>query len=992
MRKLLLILFVALSVCSSQGQNFPENTYRSTGNLLYWKNRAPIPGYWQQDVHYTIHAKIDDSNDIISGEEILQYWNNSPDTLDFLFFHLFQNAFQPGSYFDNLNRNNGTQSKFGKYESMRLGNVIERITIGEVDLEKEIDNTVMKVYLDKPLLPGGSVTVKIIFKTYYDSGGLRRRMKLIQAFGVKQYNGAQWYPKLAVYDRKMGWDTDQHLNHEFYGDFGTFDVSLDFPAHYIVEATGDLVNREEVLPDSLRKKLDLSNFKDKKWDSKPGPKIITPEPGKRKEWRFHAENVHDFAFVANPLFRLGEVEWNGKKAIAVVQEPHASGWQNAASYTAKILEVFSRDFGMYEYPKMIVADAQDGMEYPMLTMDGGKDPGYRGLLVHEVGHNWFYGMIGNNETYRAFLDEGFTQFLTAWGLEKIDGPYGVSEPIKNKYVKHFTDTFDVWERNVYWGYLRDAVRGEDMPINTHSDDFNGSVGHGGGYRHVYSKTATMLKNLEYVLGDTLFSNAIKYYFNQWKFCHPYPEDFRNSVIQYTKTDLNWFFDQWIETKKVVDYGITSVKKGSLSNQYKIQFTRFGESQMPIEFSVQEKNGTTKNYLIPNNWFQKKETQNISLPRWIGWGKKLNPKYEAIVYTNSKLTNVIIDPSGRLTDINMLDNQLKFPVRFAFDSKIYSFPNRKKYNLLLGPDLWYNAFDGVKLGVKLSGNYLNYKHIFFVSVWYNTGLGQWKSIRENPSIKRKYFPVSVNTEYKNNLDRVIPGPSWGFGYRYLDGLERMYVNISKRWEEKRVNTYLQFNYLYRIRNPYDVEYLIYRDEWNAAKYNLTFNLGTQWNYNAKKVSGSVDAKLRSSMINTDYDYHTLSFQWKNQANLWRLVLKTRVFMQAGSGSNPAPESMLFFAGANPEEMMENKFMRSRGFFPSNWAQNYGSQIGHLHYGGGLNLRGYNSYYMVDVDKYGNRVVTYKGLSGAAINAELELDKIINWKPKKISDWIIYRLIN
>ena len=145
--------------------------------------------------------------------------------------------------------------------------------------------------------------------------------------------------------------------------------------------------------------------------------MITPyDSTVRKVWRYHAENVHDFAFTADPTYRIGEAEWNGIKCIAMAEEPHASKWQNAAEYCAKTIEAHSTWFGMYAYPKMVVADARDGMEYPMLTLDGGSDPGYRGLFVHEIGHNWFYGMVGTNETYRAMLDEGFTQFLTGWGL------------------------------------------------------------------------------------------------------------------------------------------------------------------------------------------------------------------------------------------------------------------------------------------------------------------------------------------------------------------------------------------------------------------------------------------------------------------------------------------------------------------------------------------------------------------------------------------------
>lgn len=496
---------------------------------MYWKNKRPHAAYWQQDVAYKIDAEIDETTDIISGYEQLTYTNNSPDTLHFVFFHLYQNAFLPGSYLDQLQRANGVKPTFGKYEASQRGIAIESISTDKIELKKELDNTILKVYLDKPLLPNSATTFDIKFKTYYDTGSTRRRMKKYKSsIGFTHYNGCQWYPKICVYDHHAGWNTDQHLNREFYGDFGSWDVNLTFASNYVVEATGVLQNEAEVLPDTLKKKLQISNFKDKKWDEKAS--IITPyKRGQTKTWQYHADNVHDFAFTADPTYRIADTFWNGVRCVAIVQEPHASGWQNAAAYTAKIIKCFSEDFGMYEYPKMVVADAQDGMEYPMITMDGGKDPGYRGLLVHEVGHNWFYGMIGSNETYRAMLDEGFTQFLTVWGMNKIDGENIVNEPSKNSYVNHFSKAQNVRDTRAYYGYLMDATIEADEQLNTHSDMFHGAIGQGGGYRHVYMKTATMLYNLQYLLGDSLFSKAMKHYVAQWKMCHPYPEDFRNSI-------------------------------------------------------------------------------------------------------------------------------------------------------------------------------------------------------------------------------------------------------------------------------------------------------------------------------------------------------------------------------------------------------------------------------------------------------------------------------
>src|SRR5204863_3198831 len=182
--------------------------------------------------------------------------------------------------------------------------------------------------------------------------------------------------------------------------------------------------------------------------------------------------------------------------IALAQEAHASGWQNASEYAKKVIECYSKMIGPYAWPKILVCDARDGMEYPMLSMDGGTDPAYRDLLAHEIAHQWFYGMVGNNETYRAMLDEGFSQFIESECLDQLEGHWGMNQKSKNKYTERFRDPVTVPFRYVQSSYLSDAVRGSEVFINTHSDSFNGALGQGGGDGMVYSKTGLMLYTLQ----------------------------------------------------------------------------------------------------------------------------------------------------------------------------------------------------------------------------------------------------------------------------------------------------------------------------------------------------------------------------------------------------------------------------------------------------------------------------------------------------------------
>ncbi len=989
MQKTLLFIFSLIIISISAQEYNPialPNTYQSTYNPLYWKNKKPFTDYWQQDVYYKMDVVIDEKTDIIHGKEKLTYWNNSPDTLNFVYFHLYANQAVKGSYLSKQTEANGGTVSYGKYQEKGLGLEILSMQVNGNELKTEEDNTILKVYLDEPLLPNSSTTFDIIFKNYYDNGSLRRRMKMYKSWGKKHYNGAHWYPRIAAYDRKFGWTTDQHMGREFYADFGTFDVSLTFANDFIVTATGFLLNREEMYPKELWEQLKVANFKDKPWNEKPST-IIEREEGKRKTWHFYAENIHDFAFVADPLFRIGEAEWNGKKAYSFVQEPHASKWQNAAEYTAKILKVFSTDFGMYGWHKMIVADAKSGMEYPMLTMDNGSEPGYRDLLVHEVGHNWFFGMMNNNETYRALMDEGFTQFLTAWGMEAIDGKYEVEKEPKNWYVKKFKYPVEARERRVYVGYTRSAATNTSAQLNTHSDKFTDDLDHGWNYWQVYSKTATMLYNLQYTLGDSLFLDAMQYYFDKWSFCHPYPEDFRKSIIEYTHSDLNWFFDQWLETTKTLDYKLTRVLiNDSIENSYDITFKRKGQMQMPIDFQVTDKAGNKYDYYVPNTYFEKK-TKATTLPKWTGWNT-LNREYTATVnlpISEDKkvgvLKNVVIDPTDRLGDRNMTNNRLNGNIDWYFDSHINNLSDRKKYRIYWRPDIWWNAFDGIKIGNHLRGSYINTINKFDLWYGFNTRLLQ----ADLPFKKAKHYNNGrffYRFNYSTPLNDFIPFSNIKIQSRYLDGLALNMIKVSKTFK-KNVVVGLAVKSMIRPEKN-DNNYLLSPKEWDTQKWNnkIILDVKHYFRFNKNRARASIKAEVMASVF-SDYQDFAINLEYLAKESIKRLDFKFRAYgVYSPSSFSDSKESSLFLAGANPEEMMDNKYVRATGFFPTQWVGTYGNTTNHFHYGGGLNLRGYagnaiiTKTYRDSVNYTFNKA--YSGNSGLAFNFEVGFDRIIKFK--------------
>lgn len=1000
MQKLFLIFFFFLFTLVAFAQ---ENDYQSKTNKMYWKNRKPHPAYWQQDVHYIINAKLDVRTRVIEATEKLIYTNNSPYALKEIYFHLYQNAFTKGSYLTQLlDANKQSVRNFGKYQAAGLGTIVENLKVNGKKAKSYLDNTILKVVLDKSLAPGASLEVEMNFATFFDSQGFRRRMAVYNAWGFPHFNGVHWYPRICVYDAKKGWDLDQHLNKELYGDYGQFDVQITLAHNYVMEATGELQNFNEVFPGDLRQRLDIKNFANAK-ASDPPSTIIPYDTTKFKTWKYKAINVHDFAFTTDPSYRLGEAEWNGIKCIAIVQEPHCAGWQKTPNYITGIIKTFSEDFGMYEYPKIVAADANDGMEYPMITLDGGSDPDNHGLLIHEIGHNWFYGMIGNNETYRASLDEGFTQFLTSWGLEKLDGKYMISTQPKNKWLRKYKKPIEARERSVYMRYVSDVLEAEDAQLNTHSDDFHNAIGHENGYRLVYYKTATMLYNLQYLLGDSLFQKAMQHYVQQWKICHPYFEDFRASIIQFTQVDLNWFFDQWLETTKYTDYKIKSVKAIKENDSYKITLRRKGEMQMPLDVQVISKHGDTSNFYIPNQEFAK-NTSAKKMTKWFGWGI-LNQDYSFETRVPGGIQSVEIDPSHRLADISPMNNaktkgNIFSPLRYSFelDRCISQFPDRKKYTINWRPDIWWNPIDGTKIGIYASGNYLNYARVWDGAIWFNSHLPQYNKYRvgQNEKLYQKHALINYTFNYHSPILFTQNKFDWNFGSRMLDAYAKHYLGINYHLDKKN-HFSMQLNNLYRY-GKYHGDYLFNKNDWTTyyqadspqAKMNVYLQSAWLHYYNRKKSNGNLSLQLRIplpiSNNSVNYNYAYLEAENIHHTSWRKLDVNTRLFARYGVGNIIPSESALYLSGANPEEMMENKLSRTHGMIPLDWGMNSTTQTGNFQMGGGLNLRAYNAYYALDENKLGEKFMNYKARSGAAMNVELEWDRFINWRPKALRNWL------
>ena len=981
--------------------DFPNNPYPSPNNPHYWKNKKPYEGYWQQDVHYTINAILNEEDELINGQEILVYTNNSPNTLTEAYFHLYQNAVQPGSLTDELYKQNKAKVTFGKYEAQKLGTVIHSIQINPEDnpirdepresqnIAFEIQNTLLKIKLPTPLKPGDSIAFHIDFTTYFDRGSIRRRMKVYDHHGYKHFNGVHWYPRICVYDRKFTWETDQHVEKEFYGDYGFFNISLTLPNHYVVEATGTLVNKDDVLPAALRKQLDIANFKDKPIGSQPS--VITEPNGSFKTWNFQAVNVHDFAWTADPTYRIGETTWNGVQCVAIAQENNAAGWQQTAQFTAKVIATYSRDFGMYNYPKIVCADAADGMEYPMITLDGGYYPSHQGLIAHEVGHNWFFGMVGSNETYRAALDEGFTQFLTAWCMRKLTKE---SQPeLKRAFA----------------GYMEDAIDGTDEVLETHSNDFHSATGHGGGYKHVYYKTASMLYNLQYYLGDSVFLQAMKNYVEQWKFCHPYIEDFRNSIIQSAQTDLNTFFDQWFQTNKSADYSIKRITPLKTTNYYRVTLQRNGKMVMPVDLdflitpSATKRNVSKRNLAqshifyavtIPVSQYQKPGRYNLK--PWIGWDK-LRPTYtfDIEMPVDGKVKQVWLDRSGRLADINRVNNVWKKRSEWRLDLGNGANTNYLGvYQGLVRPAVRYNVASGVLLGAVASGQYAGRKKEFNLGLWYTSG---WQAryshapkLQYQAEFKHQtrgggtYYYQSllyneINTHELGWFNR-IGKTEYGLNGKSMQRYHRLQYNIDQPFYNPWINSQLSGRDPYFPQRDQLDGFLSTANQWSYVAQ-AQLNLYVKQAYSGWGKSGSVrfDMRMPSPWSNSQYGF--VQLEWKHFQPVGKTLLRLRSLAYFGGGNNPTPESVLYLASANPEDAFQQDLYRDFGMYNLN---NSSTQWNTIQVNGGLNLRGFNGYSAPKTVKQANgndtTLAFFRGNQGLGINAALDLTPYFRWIPK------------
>ena len=587
--------------------------------------------YYQQYAKYKMDIDVDAQNFTYTGNQTLTYTNNSPDELKVVYFHLYWNAFKAGSMMDQRvagQAKNG-DSRLQVNGISRLASIpveeegaqnIHWIKQNGKDLKFEIQETIMKVVLDKPLKPNSSTTFTMNWDAVIP--------KQIRRAGRNNREGidmtvTQWYPKIAEYDYD-GWATFDYVGREFHAPFSDYEINIKIDKEYVIGAGGTLENPLEV----------------KGYDQKASVKA---DKDNKATWKWTAKNMLDFAWAADRDYTVENFTiLDGPKVFYVYQKSEKTKlWQESQPYVTKFFQIMNASFGRYPYPSYSFIQGGDGgMEYGMCTMILGEAASLKGLLglmIHEGGHSWNQQIMAYNESMRPWMDEGFTSYYESLVMHQILPP---KEPEANPFVGSITN---------YRNFVKRGIEEPAVWFGDHHD--NGSA-----YSFsTYVKGELFLVQLGYIMGEQNLTATMKEFYRQWNLKHPTDRDFLHIAQKVSGMDLKWFQNYWINTTKTIDYSVKNVEYGETSTT--ITLENKGQVPMPIDFSILTKDKKVVNYQIPLNMTHVWKTKDIygdfkTLNYW-PWTQK---EYTfTIPYTKSQISALGIDFSQRLADVNVADN-------------------------------------------------------------------------------------------------------------------------------------------------------------------------------------------------------------------------------------------------------------------------------------------------------------------------------------------------
>ncbi len=589
---------------------------------------------WQQHVDYQINVDMDVHKHQYHGTYKLAYTNNSPDTLYKAFWHLYLNAFQPGSVMDVRSRtisdpDSRVADRISKLKPDEQGWIkVNTLNHNGKLLQFEHNGTILEVALAEPIFPGETTVFEMDWNAQIPIQV--RRNGRDSREGI-DYSMAQWYPKLCEYD-EQGWHTNPYIAREFYGVWGDFDVKISIDKNYMVAAGGYLQNTQEV---------------GYGYES-PGAQMNIPK-GDKLLWHFKTPNVHDFVWAADRDYTQTSIVADDGSIMRFFWQKgkgYDEQWGKFPGIMNRARTIMNEHFGKYPYREYnFIQGGDGGMEYPLATLITGNRGlnSLIGVAVHEQLHSWYQMVLGSNESLYGWMDEGFTSFAETIVTSQLTSENLL--PGKKAAENPFESTLS--------SYQALATSGKEEPLTTHADHFNTNYGYS---MAAYVKGSVYLLQMEYIVGKQAFEKGLLRYFNTWKFKHPNANDVTRIFEKESGLELDWYKEDWVNTINTIDYAIKSVEKGDRKST-KVVIDRIGRMAMPLDIVVTYSDGTQELFYAPLEGMRgEKQAENkmerTVLPdhRWVD----LSYEFE-IPEKIKKVARIEIDPSHRMADIALENN-------------------------------------------------------------------------------------------------------------------------------------------------------------------------------------------------------------------------------------------------------------------------------------------------------------------------------------------------
>ena len=578
--------------------------------------------YWQQEVHYQMDIDFNTKNHQFDGLQELTYINHSPDTLNKVFYHLYFNAFQPGSMMD-------VRSRTIVDPDRRVGDRISKLSQSEMgiqqvlslkqnksELDFNIEGTILNVNLNEPIFPGDTVQFDMEFKTQVPIQIRRSGRMNKEELTIPCLNGTQNYASMikTVGTLILMWA-------ESFMGFGVLLMCIFiWIPNYTIAATGILQNPDEI----------GHGYSD----------VILP-PTNKLNWHFKAENVHDFVWAADPDY-AHEIIINedGPDFHLFYQKGEKTKhWEDLGEYMIKTFKYADEHFGKYPYPHYSIIQGGDGgMEYPMATLITGHRTlkSLVGVSVHEAMHSWYQGLLASNEALFAWMDEGFTCYASN-RIEKELFPEDFPDPHAGSYKG-----------------IRIATSDYEEPLCTHADHFDTNWAYG---TASYSKGVVILDQLSHIVGQKVIDKSLKRYFDEWAYKHPNASDFKRIVEKESGIELDWYFEYFVNTTKTIDYSIYEIIGDKKGTQILL---KKGEMPMPIEFNIVLQNGTVSTYYIPTVLMRGEKEVELNTKILSDWAWT-NPYYSIrLDQAPSAIKEIQLHTTEHIADIEPLNDKVKMP--------------------------------------------------------------------------------------------------------------------------------------------------------------------------------------------------------------------------------------------------------------------------------------------------------------------------------------------